>query len=157
VAELLSTRAVGTVIDVRSHPSSRFRPEYNRGPLAEALERLGLRYRFEGDALGGRPSDPECYGPDGDVRYAVCRERPAFTTAVWRLAAEARRGSRLALLCAEARPEGCHRTRLVAEALAGLAVSVLHVDEHGAIVTHASVIARTTNPQLSLLEHPPAR
>jgi hypothetical protein len=73
-------QAVGTqyLVDVRSAPYSRFKPEFSRGPLAARLAQSGIHYVFMGDAPGGRPDDPSCYDADGRVDYAQCRLRPRF-------------------------------------------------------------------------------
>src|SRR5581483_1618051 len=76
--ERLSAAAIDTVVDVRSQPASRFAPQFNRGPLAEALRSAGIRYAFMGDQLGGRPDDPAYYDPDGHVRYDRWSTAPAF-------------------------------------------------------------------------------
>ncbi|HXG09285.1 MAG TPA: DUF488 family protein [Gemmataceae bacterium] len=80
----LERHAVQYLIDVRSRPRSRFRPECCQEPLDRALRTAGIRYVFMGDTLGGRPSDPSCY-TDGRVDYAKCREKPFFQEGLARL------------------------------------------------------------------------
>ncbi len=50
-------------------------------------------------------------------------------------------------MCAEGRPQACHRTKLVAEELVANGVPVAHIDERGAIRSHAEIIAIVTGGQ----------
>jgi hypothetical protein len=59
---------IAYLVDVRTAPYSRFKPEYSKEALAAALQAKGIRYLFLGDKLGGRPPDPTCY-TDGKVDY----------------------------------------------------------------------------------------
>lgn len=68
---------IGYVVDVRTAPYSRFKPEYNKETLAAALQAAGIRYIFLGDQLGGRPDDPTCY-VDGKVDYEQVKTRPFY-------------------------------------------------------------------------------
>ena len=54
---LLSRASVALVADVRSFPSSRYAPQFNRPALARALAGAGIEYVFCGDELGGRTSE----------------------------------------------------------------------------------------------------
>src|SRR5436305_1865216 len=76
VSELAAGRAE-YLVDVRSAPYSRFKPEFSRKSLAARLEREGVRYVFMGDTLGGRPDDPDCYDAEGRVDYERCRSLAA--------------------------------------------------------------------------------
>jgi uncharacterized protein (DUF488 family) len=149
--DLLRREKVRYVVDVRSYPVSRHRPEYSRGPLEQSLCKSGIRYIFLGDELGGRPDDPSCYDDDGHVDYLRCREREAFQAGIERLENAWRGNHRLALLCSEARPEDCHRTKLVAAALVEHGVDVAHIDADSEARSHEEVIERLQAAQLSLL------
>jgi uncharacterized protein (DUF488 family) len=60
-------------------------------------------------------------------------------------------GHRLALLCSEARPTDCHRSKLLAEMLVERGVPVTHIDEDGNLVEHAEIAARLHGSQLSFV------
>ena len=149
--DLLVRHDVEYVVDVRSYPSSRYKPQFSRAPLSKELASKGVRYVFMGLELGGRPDDPSCYDADGHVDYEQCRERPVFVRAVERLVSGWRDGHRIAVLCSEGKPEECHRTKLVAEALIEQGVDVEHIDVDDELVSHAEVMSRIVDPQLSLL------
>jgi len=146
---LLQRYGVEYVGDVRSMPYSRQRPEFTRGQLKPLLRAAGIRYVFLGDTLGGRPDDPDCYDADGHVNYDRCRTAPAFRDGIGRVETAYRDGHRLALLCSEARPSDCHRSKLLAEMLVERGVPVAHVDEKGELVGHAEVAAQLHGAQLS--------
>ena len=57
-------------------------------------------------------------------------------------------------MCSEGRPEQCHRSKLIGEALAGLGISLCHIDEDGALLTQRQVIDRLTHGQLDLFGQP---
>jgi len=154
VLALLTHHGIKFLIDVRSTPWSRYRPEFSQDQLAPSLRAHGIRYLFMGDELGGRPDDPACYDSDGRVDYRACESRPAFREGVARLQGAWRAGHSVALMCSEGRPEDCHRTKLVATALVEVGVVVRHVDEDGRLRSHNEVLDRLRGPQTTLLEDP---
>jgi uncharacterized protein (DUF488 family) len=138
------------VVDVRSAPYSKFKPEFSREPLTARLAESDLLYVFMGDALGGRPDDPACYRPDGRVDYGRCRLRATFIAGVDSLAAGWEADHRIVLMCSEGKPAECHRTKLIAEELVALGVPVVHIDEHGEARSHAAIMALITGGQGTL-------
>jgi uncharacterized protein (DUF488 family) len=142
------------VVDVRSSPYSKFKPEFSREPLAARLAQNDVEYVFMGDALGGKPDDPGCYGPDGKVDYQRCRLRPAFMDGLESLEAGWEAGHQIVLMCSEGKPEECHRTKLVAEELVAVGVPVAHIDERGQAQSHAAIMDLITDGQITLFgEH----
>jgi uncharacterized protein (DUF488 family) len=128
--ELLELHGVQTVVDVRSHPASRHVPHFGKQALEAALARRGLGYRYLGAQLGGRPAAPELYDADGRVLYDRLAATPRFRQGLELLVALAG-GQRVALLCAEEDPRRCHRHQLIAPALRGLGIEVLHIRGDG--------------------------
>jgi len=131
--EILAGHRVETLVDVRSVPWSRRWPWFRKRELAHALRERGVDYLYQGGDLGGRP------GPEGPV------PREAFEAAVSRMMTLARE-SRLVLMCAEADPGRCHRSRLLAPAFLGQGARVVHLlgpedcEEHD--VTQARMTSR---------------
>jgi uncharacterized protein (DUF488 family) len=151
VLVLLRRHHLGYVVDVRSSPWSKFKPEFSREPLAAVLAQNSVRYVFMGDELGGRPDDPTCYDEAGHVDYLACRERQAFKQGIERLCSASAGGHRVVILCSEGRPEDCHRTKLVAEVLVERGIEVQHIDEGDVLRTHGEVLQRLSASQMSLL------
>jgi uncharacterized protein (DUF488 family) len=148
---LLHRYGVAYVGDVRSVPYSRRRPEFSREALDRLFRAAGLRYVFLGETLGGRPDDPACYDADGHVDYDLCRTAPSFLAGIERVETAYREDHRLALLCSEARPTDCHRSKLLAEMLVERGVPVMHIDENGNLIEHAEIAARLRGSQLSFV------
>jgi len=154
VLALLAHHGVEYVVDVRSAPWSRYRPEFSRDRLAQSLRSKGVGYLFMGDSLGGRPDDPSCYDEEGRVDYGSCKRRPAFRQAILRLRTAWQAGHPVALMCSEGRPEDCHRAKLVAATLVEAGVGIQHIDERGVLRSHEEVLDRLRGPQTALLEDP---
>ncbi len=151
----LGAHCVTHVADVRSAPFSRARTEFNRSNLEVALEAAGIGYVFLGRELGGRPADPDCYTSEGRVDYGIVAEKEWFRSGIERVRRGVSLGLRICLLCAEAKPETCHRTLLVGEALVRGGLAVGHVDADGSPVSHETVMGRLDEKQqcLGLFDH----
>lgn len=146
---VLRAHAITFLVDVRSAPYSRFKPEFSKDALERELKRQGLRYVYLGDALGGRPADPDCY-VDDKVDYERVKGKAFYQAGIERIRTAWQRGVRFAIMCSEGKPEQCHRSKLIGESLAALGVPVAHIDEHGELRSQEEVIQRLTGGQLSL-------
>lgn len=145
----LRNAGIGVLLDVRSAPYSRHRPQFSKDPLSRAAVRHSIGYRFVGRALGGRPDDPSCY-VDGKVDYALCRERRAFQDGIDQVVAMATGGQIACLVCAEEDPARCHRTLLITPALVKAGVDVRHLLPDGSWESHQDLVERTRSPQMTL-------
>lgn len=154
VLGLLHTHEVRYLVDVRSAPYSRFNPAFSRGNLEAALEDAGIRYVFMGDTLGGRPGDASCYDEAGHVDYLACRDSADFKAGFERLRSAFEQDVGAAIFCSELRPEHCHRTKLIGEALAEMGVTVEHIDANGSRTSHGTVMKRLHDDQMSLVGTP---
>jgi uncharacterized protein (DUF488 family) len=145
----LKANDIEYLIDVRTAPYSKFKPDFSKDFLQHHLERAGLRYLFMGDALGGQPEDPACH-TNGKVDYDKVRAQAFFRAGLERLRKAFAQPRRVVLMCSEGRPEQCHRSKLIGEALAAAGVPVCHIDEDGQLLTHRQVIDRLTQGQMDL-------
>ncbi len=59
--EVLQQHEIAYLIDVRSAPYSRYKPEFSKEALEAKLQQHRIRYVFMGDTLGGHPDDETCY------------------------------------------------------------------------------------------------
>lgn len=137
---LLRRHEVTAVADVRSAPYSRFNPQFNRETLAEILRAAGVKYVFLGHELGARSKDPACY-ENGRVQYRSLARTSIFREGIDRVMRGARE-YRIALMCAEKEPLECHRTVLVARALAERGVAVRHILSDGGVEPHETTMHR---------------
>jgi uncharacterized protein (DUF488 family) len=136
--EMLAAHDVARIADVRSAPYSRRHPQFNREALARALAAAGRAYAHMPDLGGMREpgADSRNLGiePGGFRAYADHMESDAFVRACAALLKQAR-GSRIALMCAEADPANCHRS-LLADALQARGASVVHLLDAAATRPH---------------------
>jgi uncharacterized protein (DUF488 family) len=145
----LERNRIEYLIDVRTAPYSKFKPEFSKELLQHRIEAAGIRYVFMGDSLGGQPRDPDCF-TDGKVDYEKVRRQPFFQKGIERLRKAFERQHPVALMCSEGRPEQCHRSKLIGEALTAAGIPVCHIDEDGALLSQTQVIDRLTKGQLDL-------
>ena len=138
------------LIDVRSQPYSRFKPEFSREALEVNLREAGIRYVFMGDLLGGRPDDAGCYDVEGKVDYTKVSEQEFYLAGIERLAKAQAQGLAVSLMCSEGKPEMCHRTKLIGKTLVQRGIPVAHIDETDELIGQDAVLLRLTGGQPSL-------
>src|SRR5688572_27402008 len=141
---ILRAQEIALLVDVRSHPASRWAPQFGKAALAQALANHAIEYLFSGRELGGRPDGAEYYRSDGAVDYDRRAQAPDFKAGVERLVALAR-ARRTAIMCAEEDPARCHRRLLVTPALERAGVTVVHLRGDGRLEPE-----QAPSPQLGL-------
>lgn len=116
---LLRQHGVACLLDIRTIPKSRANPQFGQEALAASLAQAQIEYRYLAGLGGLRKSHPA--SPNTGWRnlsfrgYADYMQGATFSDNVDAVIALAR-GTRCALMCAEAVPWRCHRS-LVADAL----------------------------------------
>lgn len=138
--KLLRQYEVGAVADVRSAPYSRFNPHFNREALQRELQGAGVGYVYLGRELGGRSEDPRCYR-EGRICYEAVAKTPRFYAGIGKLD-DASAHHSVALMCSEKEPLHCHRTLLVAQALAIEGREIAHIHADGDLEPHAAAMDR---------------
>lgn len=137
--DLLRSRGITRVADVRSRPFSRHIPHVNRGFLAGALPEHGLEYLFLGLALGGR-SGPDLPA-DLDLPFEQRVQTASFQDGIAALL-EAGRTAPTAVMCRERDPLDCHRFHLIARHLRHGDVAFRHILTDGQVEDQPQVEAR---------------
>ena len=145
---LLLANAIARLVDVRSHPISKWAPQFGKAALSQGLDRQGIDYVFLGRELGGRPDGAEYRRVDGEIDYARRAGAPDFKAGIERLVSLATQ-RRTVILCAEEDPARCHRRLLVAPSLRRAGASVLHIRGDGSIEPDEDA-STTGSAQLSL-------
>ena len=135
---LLAAHDVRRLVDIRRYPGSRRHPHFGRAALQPALEAAGLEYRHA-PQLGGhrepRPDSPNtAWAEDGFRGYADHMQTGEFARALAHLVTLAAE-RRTAVMCAEARWEGCHR-QLLSDRLRSEGVDVRHAVDAGPAIPH---------------------
>ena len=149
---LLGHAGIKCLVDVRAYPASRRHPQFARDSLDKSLADAGVRYVWEGKALGGRRkldrnSPHVALRNPGFRAYAGHMMTDVFCEGLARLIAL---GSAMpvAIMCAERLPWQCHRN-LVADSLVARGIRVLHLVSPGQRTEHAlSRLARNDGERL---------
>lgn len=137
---LLRAAGVTAIADVRSHPYSRYFPQFSRDALKSSLSDAGIAYTFLGKEFGARSPNPACY-INGKVQYALLAKQPEFMSGVDRIH-EGMRKYRIAFMCAEKDPAVCHRALLVARTFFESGDEVSHILADGSLETHEHLEGR---------------
>ncbi len=153
---LLRQHGIQVLVDVRSQPHSRYAPHFDDSPLRTALIQEGIRYLFLGRELGGRPEDPQFYDAEGFVLYSRIAESSLFLEGVSRLELGIQQ-YRVAIMCSEESPAGCHRRLLIGRVLSGRGIMVSHIRGDGRVQTESELAVeelghQPESVQLSFLE-----
>ena len=135
---LLAEARVEAVADVRTAPVSRYATWFDAAPLSAALRRVGIAY-VPMPEVGGRPNDPALYLPDGFLSYHALRATPAWHSGLERLVKGAAR-MRIAVMCSEEDPAGCHRRLAIAPDLATRGLEVEHLRADGRHQSEAELV-----------------
>ena len=155
--EVLQRYEIAYLVDVRSAPYSRYKPEFSKVELASELQRQGIRYLFMGDTLGGRPDDENCYDEDGSVDYEKIKATQFYADGIDRIRTAFSQQQLVALMCSEGRPEECHRSKLIGVTLTDEEIPVIHIDENDTQQPQNEIINRLTSGQLPLFGKPTFR
>jgi len=133
---LLLQYSIQCVVDVRSHPNSRYNPHFNRTGLEKTLIAAGLEYRWAGDYLGGRRNHPGSLPDESEPSTSAILRDDRFQRGLERLV-EIASSKRTCVLCAEEDPSRCHRSFLVARGLLHWPnASVFHIRGDGRLERH---------------------
>lgn len=129
---LLKRYGIELVVDVRSQPYSRHAPHFRARDLKAILMDNGIERLFLGSELGGRPTAEEFYDADGRVDYARIERSQSFLDGIQRLESSIP-DRRIALLCSEEDPTGCHRRLLVGRVLDERGIVIWHIRGDGSV------------------------
>ena len=139
MVNILQKHGIGLLADVRSHPYSARRPEFNHKNLKKVLPGLGIGHLFLGRELGARCKDPSVCA-HGRADYALIAGHPLFEQGLQRLRQELEKHA-LVLMCAEKEPLHCHRTILIARSLRK-EVQIRHILADGSLEEHQNAEQR---------------
>lgn len=127
--ELLQHYQIEVLADIRTMPRSRWNPQFNRSAVERSVTAAGMEYMHIPGLGGLRKPAPRSVNlalKDPGLRgYADHMETAEFQGALRTLIQLARK-KRVALMCAEASFEKCHR-RLTSDALMARKIKVVHI------------------------------
>ena len=131
---LLKRHGIEVVADVRSQPYSRHAPHFNARDIEAILWDNDIGRLFLGSELGGRPTAEEFYDADGRVNYVRIERSRSFLDRIEQLESSIP-DHKIALLCSEEDPIGCHRRLLVGRVLGKRGIAVRHIRGDGSVQT----------------------
>ncbi|RJR38645.1 MAG: DUF488 domain-containing protein [Deltaproteobacteria bacterium] len=150
--QLLNKYHIDVLVDIRSHPYSKYAPQFDINNLKKAVKAYNIKYLYLGRELGGRPEGKEFYDINGNIIYSTLAESQFFREALARIE-EGLQKFRIALMCSEENPDRCHRYLLVGRTLAANGVIVNHIRGNGELETQNQLkpeIESDSERQLSL-------
>jgi uncharacterized protein (DUF488 family) len=141
--DLLKTRGVTHLVDIRTIPKSRRNPQFSQDFLSKFARNAGIRYTHLKGLGGLRHSSKESINTgwrNSSFRgFADYMQTSEFTESLNELteliSRESKRGGRVAYMCAEAVPWRCHRS-LVSDALTIRGFRVAHILSRRIIKDH---------------------
>lgn len=136
--EVLKSYGVTALIDVRSIPLSAHFPAFNQKNISQILRRNDIIYRHYDREFGARQLNAEFF-TKGVLDFSKFAKSPQFLEGVGKIEKGMALGYKFALMCAEKRPEECHRCILVAKKFHELGYSVKHIPDCGGCTTQAEV------------------
>ena len=161
LVEVLRRFQVSVVYDVRSIPLSRNNPAFDRANLVPELPKLGMRYFFGGDKIGGKPVNKAYYDNNGVLDYSLLQGSEDFKTAIQKLCnGIIEKHLVVALLCGEYDAAECHRSRLIGTYIQThfTDIAIQHITGKETLESQDSVMARLNaanpNPLFSESEQP---
>jgi len=149
--DLLKLHSVQVIADVRSSPYSKYSSQFDHEPLMKSLRDAGFQYVYLGAELGGRPRGEAYYDPGGRVLYDKVAESAPFQEGLARLE-KGLEDHKVALLCAEEDPAGCHRRLLITRVLTERGIAVNHIRGDGRLQSEDELRAEEAGDQMSLFE-----
>jgi len=149
LVQMLQKAGVQCLVDVRSYPGSRRNPQFSREALASLLASQVIKYKWEGEGLGGfrkarLDSRHIALRNEGFRGYADYMESAEFKQAIELLINDAEQ-TKIAYMCAERLPWQCHR-HLISDYLVMRGLHIIHLIALGHAQEHTlNPIARVQN------------
>lgn len=150
---LLKENEINLLVDVRTWPSSRRCPQFNKDALAESLCADGIRYEHFPELGGKRKAQPDSRNTrwrNASFRgYADYMETAQFQKGIERLLNFAAEKGAAAIMCAEAVWWRCHRS-LISDYLKVRGIEVMHILAANKVEPHPyTSAARIVDDELS--------
>jgi uncharacterized protein (DUF488 family) len=130
--KLLSDNGIQILVDVRSHPYSKYASQFDQSSLETEIKKKGFQYIYLGKELGGKPDNPEFYDKDGYVLYDRIAQSSDFINALKRVT-RGLKNYKVAIMCSEEDPTKCHRRLLLGRVLIDYGIKELHIRGDGTL------------------------
>ena len=131
---ILRKYSIDVIVDVRSSPYSKYKPDFNKKSLNSFLKNNGIKYVFLGKECGARYNDSTVY-KNGKADYNLISQHKNFLEGIHRIT-KGLQNYKIALMCAEKDPIICHRMILICRNLKKFEVEIIHILEEDYIEPH---------------------
>ena len=136
---LLHRFEIKYLIDVRTSPYSKHKPEFNKKSLSISSKLNNISYVFMGNLLGGIPSNDIHY-LNGKIDYDLLSKDEKFLEGIGRLVKSHEKKVKSVIMCSELKPDNCHRSKLIGRELKKRWVEILHIDENNCLKSQEEVM-----------------
>lgn len=109
LVKILQENGITDLVDVRTYPSSKYNPQFNRAQLEQYIPAGGIKYHYRGRNLGGL---------QGNVLFEETIEKMIASSSDER---------KLCVMCSEAKPEDCHRSQTIQPVVEKLGAQMVHI------------------------------
>lgn len=132
--KLLEDNEINLLVDVRTNPYSRWKPEFNSKAFQITLAEYNIQYIHKVN-LGGKPKNEEIY-TNGNLDYDKIRKSVAYLQGLEYLERGLEFNYKIAIMCSELNPLECHRYNLIGEDLSHRGWEVIHIGKEGELLPH---------------------
>jgi len=136
---LLKSKNISLVVDVRSTPYSQYFSDYNKDSLELRLKKERIYYRNYAEEFGARQEDRKYYLNTGYLDFDLFSKSSNFLSGVDKLEKNMAKDYTCVLMCAEKDPITCHRTILVSRAFFNAGYKVLHLLPNNITMTQGDI------------------
>jgi hypothetical protein len=133
---LLLNHGINCIVDVRSVAASKYNPQFNKENIAHLLKSHNIKYIHLPEEFGARRTNVELLGANGKVDFEKVRKDWSFKEGLERLNNGIIKGFRIALMCSEADPLGCHRFSMISVALQRDGFIVEHILKDSSVISN---------------------
>lgn len=135
--EILQKNEIKLVVDVRTNPFSRFRPEFNKRAFEITLAEHSIQYIHKPE-LGGKPKNEEFY-QNGKLDYNKLRKSIPYLQGIEYLELGLSFGHQITVMCSELDFQACHRYSLIGEDMTKRGYEILHINKLGELEPHKQI------------------
>lgn len=136
--KVLKRYNVTCLVDVRSLPKSAHFKDFNSENISRVLRTNDILYRNYVKEFGARQTDEKFY-TNGVLNFEKFSLSEQFLDGVRKIEAGMELGYTFAFMCAEKRPENCHRCILVARKFHQLGYEVRNIIANGKFISQNEV------------------
>ena len=134
----LQNYGISCLIDVRSMPKSAYFVDFDKINLSSMLNKYKILYRNYSKEFGARQLDEQFY-TDGTLDFTKFAKSPQFLEGIRKIEEGMKLGYKFVLMCAEKRPEECHRNIMVARQFHLRGYEVCNILEDGTYIKQEAV------------------